>query len=236
MEYTFSLTINDESQSFSPTQGLDYGDLGLLLHDLKEATDPKDGSICTLYKISNHGYSSNFITESELRYRRFIDVHLNIHNRQVEDLQPKEAKYARRLRRLLISGRYLNPYDMDNQLITTIHGSQIDQTVDSYYSVTTVTGVISQMGAPRLNKGTHVYLDSLDYKIYTSGEQDIELRPHYRSSKLTLSIRQKRSLADNRVINASLMSYRVLSSLNIIESLRSLGADDLTYWQDVQPW
>jgi hypothetical protein len=230
MDYNFSFTINDVQASLSPSNGMDSGDLGALLRDLGIATNPKDGSKVTLKRISNSGYTSEFVTKSEIRYLRFVDLHKKIYERTPDDLMPNEAKYAKTLKRVLKDGMYMEPRDMDSNLIVKIEPSQIEKSVDSYFTTTNVYGIISLTGAPSLKKGTHIYLDGLDYKIRTSPQQDTELRNFYRKGKLSFLIRQKKSVYDNRVLSATLVSFKIPNQSSLIDNLSNLSKEDISSW------
>ncbi len=128
---------------------------------------------------------------------------------------------------------YLQPYDKDAQLITTIRPNEIKQTVKGYYSVTTIYGITTEMGSPSLAKGTHIFLDGQDYKIFTTKAQDAELRKHYRSGRLGLKVRQKRSLVDNKVINATLISFQSFSDLSLMDNISTLTNEDLSFLNGV---
>jgi hypothetical protein len=229
MKYPFSFTINDKEKKLSPKSGISLCALSKILCDMYEATDPGDGSTVTLSGINNHGYTPTFVTESEYRYDRFIDVHNRIHDRGIEDLTPKEAKYARTLKGVLKGGLYIEPHDKDEKIITTINASEIKQTVQGYFSSTTVYGIITEMGSQNLAMGTHIYLDGFDYKIFTSPEQDAMLRSYYRNGRLSLKVRQKRSLQNNKIINASLISFRPIGNFTLMEGISKLTDEDLKF-------
>lgn len=222
MKFQFSLTINDPSRSMNPENGVSICELGTLFCDMYAATDPGDKSKCILYGVSNHGYTPNFVTDSNLRYERFIDVHKNIRERGINDLTDKEAKYAKTLKRILKDGLFLEPHDKDDNLITTIYPSEIQETVKGYYTVSSIFGTISEMGSPSLEKGTHIYLHKTDYKIFTNKEQDVALRAFYRSGKLRLKVRLKKSLDTNRIINGTLIAFEPLTGLSLIDAVSTL--------------
>lgn len=226
MSIRFSLTINDPEHSMSPENGVPMCDLGALLCDMFAATDPGDKSKCIMYGVSNHGYTPELITDSNLRYERYVDIHQRIHERGIEDLNNLEAKYARTLKRILKNRLFLEPYDKDQKLITTIHPSEIKNTVNGYYNLTTVYGTISEMGSPSLDKSTHIYLHETNYKIFTTKEQDSALRPNYRIGRLRLKLRQKRSLDTDRVISATLIAFEPMTGLSLVESLATMPDDD----------
>lgn len=234
MEYKFSVTINDKKSSLSPRKGLDIEDLGSLIQELKKAIDPQDNSFCSLYKISNHGYSPNFITTSKKQYENFIALHQNIYEKPLEDLRTRELKYAQTLKSILHKGRFLESFGMRSKPIATIYPAEINKPVDSYNSITTVIGIISEMGAPDFKKKTHIFLDGQDYKIYTNEAQDSILRLFYRTQPIALKIRQKISIKSNRVISASLLDIPEKSKGRLIENIKSLSQDDLSFISKTQ--
>lgn len=233
MNYNYSLTFNDAQASLNPSNGIDSEDLGAVMRSLGIAINPKDGSKSTLKGISNHGYTSEFVTKSEAMYLQFIELHKKIYERTPSDLMPKEAIYARTLKRVLKAGMYMEPRDMESNLIVKIEPTQIEKSVETYFSVTTVYGIISLTGAENLKRGTHIYLDGLNYKIHTSIEQDIELRNFYRKQKMQFVIRQNKSIYGNRIISAELISFKQPPQHNLLEALSNIGQEDISSWRNI---
>jgi hypothetical protein len=231
--YKFALNINDEKQGLNPENGLAYGDLGLLINHLDKAINPKDGKKCTLYEISNHGYTPHFNTESKDLYTNFIEVHKNIYEKGINDLKKEEATYANTLKRVLSKDKYVEPLDNDSQPILRILGSEIERGVDTYNVVTNQSGVISEIGSPKLDDTRHIYLHDVDYKIFISNAQEDLLKQYYRNGVLDLKIKQRRSIKTGRVINALLISIKIKQNLTLSESLSTLTNEDLSLFGNI---
>ena len=229
MPYEFALNINNEALGLTPKNGLPFGDLGELIKQLDLAMDTKKNGKCILFDVQNHGYTPCFITESKITYEKFIDIHNNIYERAIVDLNKSEAAYASRIKKLLKNGTYLEALDTDHNTIRRIYPSEIEKSVDFYRVTKSISGVISQIGAQKLDKTSHIYVDGHDYKIFITAEQDEKLRQCYRNEDafLDLKIIQKRSIQSGRVLNAELISHKIKLNKTIQESLSELSSDDL---------
>jgi hypothetical protein len=213
---------------------VDITELGALIQKLKEAIDPSDGSLCSLYKVENTGYTPFFLTDSKRQYENFISVHQNISEKQFEDLRQREIKYAKTLKDILHGGRYLEACRMRSKPIATIYAGDINKPADSYNMITNVVGIVSEMGSPDFKRRTHVFLDGYDYKIYTTNEQDEILKQYYRKQLVTIKIKQKKSIKSDRVISANLISISPKTPGNFVENIKTLSTDDLSFLNKAQ--
>jgi hypothetical protein len=234
--YKFSVTIQDKKQTISPRKGVDIEDLGVLIQDLKKAIATEDGAYCTMYDISNHGYTPNFLTNSKKQYENFISLHENIYEKPFEDLRPKEVKYAKTLKSILYKGRYLETFDTKSKPIATIYASAINKPVATYNNITNVIGIVSEMGSPNFNKRTHIFVAGFDYKIYTNVEQDNYIKDFYRKHPVTLKIKQKRSIKTDKVISAVLINITPKTKGNLVENVSSLTSEDLSFLSSVNSY
>ena len=158
MTYEFALNINDETNGLTPTQGLAFGDLGLLAISLDKAISNKDGNKCTLYKIENHGYTPHFTTGSQGTYNNFIEVHKNIYEKGIKNLNKTEANYANTLKKVLPKGTFIEALDTNNKSISKIYPSDIENGVKTFNSITSISGIISEIGSQKLDDTSHIYL------------------------------------------------------------------------------
>ena len=231
MKRYFSLKIDNAQHSITPESGVSADVIAKLIRDLYGATEIEEESDMTLFAINNTGYTPKFVTNSDRRYDQFVKVHKNIVERGIEDLRWEEAKYAKTIKRLLKGGLFLEPYDENNKKITTVYPNQIKERVQGYFSTTTITGIVSQLGPKSLDKDPYIFLDRYDYKIFVSKEQAFQLREYIRENRLAFKIRQKRSIKHNKVVSAALLSFRPMSNHSLIENLASL--DDLDFLKDI---
>lgn len=229
MQYKFAVTIQDKKSAMTPKKGIDMEELGVLVMDMKKAIDAKDGSNITLYDISNHGYTPNFVTDSKQQYQNYVSVHQNIFEKPLEDLRPKEAKYAQTLKNVLHHGRHLESFGLRSKPIAKIYPGDIEKSVETYNSITNIDGIVSEMGAPDINLRTHVFLSGHDYKIYTNPQQDDTLKSYYRQLPLSLKVKQKVSIRSGRIISAILIDISPKTPGNFVENIQSLTNDDLSF-------
>lgn len=234
MTITFALNINDDNNSLSPEDGLPFGDLGLLASSLSEAINSKENEKCTLYKIENHGYTPHFITSSKITYQNFIEVHRSIYEKDVNSLTKEEVKYANTLKKVLKKGKYIEALDKDLNPVTKIYSNDIEKGVEAFNSITTITGIISEIGSQKLDDTSHIYLHGVGYKIYISPQQDAELSQYYKGAFLELKVNQRRSIKTGRIVSARLLKSKVKADLSFTESLKSLTAEDLSFLGDIE--
>jgi len=234
MEYQFALNINDDNNNLNPRQGLDYGELSDLVRNLKGAINVSGW--CSLFAIENHGYTPKFITNTLPIYEGFIEVHRNIGERGLLDLNRQEQVYAATLKKILNKGQFIEALDKDDIPISKIYSNEIEKGVETYQTITNQSGIITEIGAPKLDKTSHIYLDGITYKIYIEPQQDQDLREHYKRSTIDFKLKQRRSVKTNRVVSAQLITYKVKSIKTLSESLKELSQDDLSFLKDVNSY
>jgi hypothetical protein len=120
---------------------------------------------------------------------------------------------------------------LDNDLkpISRIYSNEIEKGVESFYSITSQSGVISEIGSLSLDETSHIYLHGVDYKIYINTDQDTFLRNHYKSTSLELKVKQRRSVKTGRIISAKLLAVRIKEDISFTDSLKRLSKDDLSF-------
>lgn len=232
--FKFALNINNEDQLLTPKNGLPFGELGVLINHLDKAINPKDGKPCVLYSIENHGYTPNFLTESELLYNKFIDVHKNIQERELTELNKEEATYASTLKKILSTDKYVEPIGNDDQPLFRLSGKEIERGVENYSIVTNQSGIISEIGSPKLDEVRHVYLHDVEYKIFITPQQEELLKKYYRDGVVDFKVKQKRSIKSGRIISATLISFKIKPDLTISESLSTLSQEDLSFVDKIE--
>lgn len=226
-DYEFSLNINNEGQTINRRSGFGISSLGNLLSGLSLATNPGDNSLCILDRIDNHGYTPHFFTQSYDRYRLFINVHRKLIALPISELSREEQRYAGTLKKVLTGGKFLQARDGNNTEIVRINPDLIGKgRLESYHIVTTVHGVIRQIGGRNLTRGTHIMLNGLPYKVMTTAQQDALLGSFYKGAKLRLRIRQKCSLEDGHVLYGVLLDFQVHSNHTLLEGVSQLGNID----------
>jgi hypothetical protein len=202
-------------------------EFGQLIVDLSNAIGQDDIAKCFLFEVKEGSQFFGFLTSSIINHNRFAELHQNIEERSLSDLSDKEAKYAKTLKRLLKGNLYCEALNNDGNKIVKIYSKDIQNEVEHYFSVKTVSGVISEMGSPNLDAQPHINLDGLSYKILTTEDQDLELRKYYRTGSLSLRIKQKISLAKDNVMSAVLLDFRPKSNLLFPDSLSNIDKDEL---------
>jgi hypothetical protein len=231
--YKFALNINDEKNSLKPDDGIDIGDLSELTGQLKAVLNSKEDGKCTLSSIENHGYTPNFATASELVYTKFIRVHKDIQEKAITDLNKAEANYANTLKRILSIDKYVEPIDNNRQPLFRLTSKDIEATAENYSVITSKTGVISEIGSPKLEDNRHIYIHNIDYKIFITAAQEEILKEHYRKDTIEVKLKQRRSIKSGRIINATLISVTIKPDILLSESLSDLSSDELSIFDGI---
>lgn len=233
MTYKFALNINDDKQQLTPEDGLDFGDLSELTGHLRTVLNSKKNGKCTLSSIENHGYTPNFTTKSEIVYTRFINVHKDIQEKSVNDLTKEEAIYANTLKKILSTDKYLEPIDNNRKPLFRLTAKDIDTTAENYSVITNSSGIVSEIGSPKLEDSRHIYLHNSDYKIYISAAQEQLLKEYYRKGFVELKLKQRRSIKSGRILNALLISLKVKPEITLQQSLSELTQEELSIFEDI---
>ncbi len=230
----FALNINDTKSNLTPEDGIDIGDLSELTGHLRKVLDSKKNGKCTLSAIENHGYTPNFSTNSEKVYTNFIQVHKDIQEKSITDLNKEEAQYASTLKKILSNDKYIEPIDKNRQPLFRLTSKDIDATAENYSVLTTNSGIVSEIGSPKLEDARHIYLHNSDYKIYITAAQEQLLKDCYRKGFVELKLKQRRSIKSGRILNAILISFKIKPDTTLAESLSQLSQEELNVFENIQ--
>lgn len=233
MPFNFALNINDEKQGLTPEDGLDFGDLSELTGHLRKLLSSKKNGKCTLSSIENHGYTPNFTTQSEMVYTNFIRVHRDIQEKSIQDLNKDEATYAISLKKILSTDKYVEPLDNNKLPLFRLTSKDIDATASNYSVITMLSGMVTEIGSPKLEDSRHIYLHNLDYKIYISAAQEQVLKEEYRKGFIEAKLKQRRSTNTGRVLHAILIAFKVKPDITLQESLSQLTQDELSIFENI---
>lgn len=225
--YKFSLKIDDDSHSLTKEDGIPFDKIGELLQSLYNAIDPKSNIKCTLGQIRGNCYALDFYTEEKKYENNFIVVHKNIEDISINELDKTQKEYAQTLRKVLGDKYYIKAYDSNNVEVASIKKIGTKVEYDSYYTLKTIYGIVSELGGTSLTSAKkHIRVDGIPYNIKISKDQDIELKPYYGTDKLRIKIKQKRSQGKGRIIEAELLSFITVSGNTLIENLKEIGYID----------
>lgn len=229
----FSIKIDDDVHSLNKENGISVDKIGDLLKTLYNAIDNGTGHKVTLGQIRGNCYALDFYTKDNGLYENFLTVHKNIEQLDIDALTYEQKKYAVSLKSILGGKFYLTVYDKDDKEVAAINEIGKKQITSFYYSTDTVYGVLSELGSSTLTSAKkHIYIDGINYKIFISKDQDLELKPFYGTHKLRVELRQKRSSADGHIINSELLSFTSVSKGNLIDNLKNSEFIDLEILKD----
>jgi len=229
----FSIKIDDEAHSLNKEDGISFDKIGDLLKTLYIAIDNGTDHKVTLGNIRGNCYALDFYTKDNGLYENFLTVHKNLEQLDVDALPYEQKRYAASLKAVLGGKYYLSAYDKDDNKIAAISEFGKKQFASFYYSTDTIYGILSELGSSTLTSAKkHIYIDGIDYKIFISKDQDLELKPFYGTHKLRVELRQKRSSADGHIVNSELLSFTSVSKGNLIDNLNDSEPIDLQILKD----
>ena len=224
--FKFSLKFDNDTHSLTSTDGISMDKIGELLANLFDVISPKDGSKCTLGAIRGNCYALDFFTEDESFHTNFIIAHRNIEQHLEIDLKDKERRYAKTLNFILGDNLSLQAFDNSGLEIVKIKSLDIQKEIKHYYVSKSISGIIAELGGRDLTAKPHVFINGQGYKIYITSEQDLKLKPYYKTDILNIRLRQKISSKDGHVLSATLLDFRSKKQ-SLIENLDSIDVEDL---------
>lgn len=227
-KYKFSIEIDDEEHPLSDKDGISFDRFSELLKDLFQAINPGHNTKCTLGKIRKGSYAADFYSTDREYAENFEVVHKNISAHPVDDLPIHCQPYARTLKKILGGKLFLRAVNSEGKIIARVDKEVIDTaTINHYYSISTVYGVLSLIGSASVDSATKVImLDGVSYRIAISKEQDLRLKNYYGTHKLMVKVRQKRSSLDGHIMNAEMISFLEVGQSDLVDSLKEEGYID----------
>lgn len=231
--YNFSIKFDDKLHSLNSENGISMNLVGDLLKDLYSAIDLDNNVKCTLSNIRGNCYALDFSTEHKDHLDRFVVVHKNIQDVPINDLELEQKKYAKTLGKVMDGKFYVNAYDNEKNKIASINEIIRKKEISYYYSQKTIYGYISELGSKNLDsEKKHVIIDGFPYRIYISSDLDLQLKPFYKTEKLSMKIKIKRSFEKGSIVNAEMISFKEVGKSSLIENLKSEGFIPLNILKD----
>ena len=122
----------------------------------------------------------------------------------------------------------------ESNIQATIQQEYKEENVEIYFSITSVYGIIIQIGADTLEGKSKIKVDGLDYFIYITKEQDNEISKYYRNPEkmIRFKIKQKKILTSGEIISAELINFSVPKNGNFIDALSALPPDTFSSFSE----
>ena len=134
---------------------------------------------------------------------------------------------------MLSADKYVEPIDNEKKPLFRLTAKDIDATAENYSLITTQSGIVSEIGSPKLEDSRHIYLHNFDYKIYITAAQEILLKEHYRKGFIEIKLKQRRSTRSGRILNAVLIAFKVKPEITLRESLSELSKEELIIFENI---
>ncbi|WP_298531108.1 hypothetical protein [uncultured Algibacter sp.] len=222
--YNFSIKIDDKEHSLNAENGISMNLIAELLKDLYKAIDLKDGVKCTLSSIRGNCYALDFSSDHKTHLERFKVVHRNIEGASIQDLNFEQRNYAKTLKKVMDGKFYVNAYDENKNKIASINEIKTGKSIKYYYTQKTIYGYLSELGGKTLNsKSKHIIIDGYSYQIKISKDLDLKLKDFYRTQKLAVKIRIKRTFEKGSVLEAEMIDFKKVGKLTLSENLKNEG-------------
>jgi len=106
--------------------------------------------------------------------------------------------------------------------------------INTYFSITNIHGVITQIGADTLEGEPKIKIDGLDYFIHITEEQNSTIKKYYRNhdKMINFKVKQKKSLTSKEIISAELISFSVAEKGNFIDGLSELSPNTFSSFSE----
>jgi hypothetical protein len=212
MDYIFVIRFDDDGHSLSATNGLPIDSLGELLVSLGKAVGLKKEDRLTLSEIRGNCYALSLTTDNESLYRNMDIIHKRISDNEYSGLSADQRKYATKLHAIMGKRYRVNTYSPNEDFNYKITGIQPVGTVDSYYEIDEVYGVIAAIGGASMDSSPSIKLSKEGYEISVSGEQEKKLIGHYKKERLLLTVRKKMNAETNKIESVELLDFEVAKS------------------------
>jgi hypothetical protein len=229
----FSLKFDDDNHTLSSEDGLPFDKLAILLKDLFDVIDSKTGIKCTLGQIRGNCYALDFYTDDEALHSNFIVVHKNLEQHTEIDLRNKEQKYGRTLKSILGDKLYLKAYDKEGKEIAKLKQLTFQQEVEHYFTTQTVYGIFCEHGGKDLSAKPHILISGQEYKVHIKEDQDLSLKPYYKTHEIKFRLRQKKSSKDGHIISAELLSFEPKSDKSLLENIKEIDVNKLNVLKNI---
>jgi hypothetical protein len=235
MTYKFTLRFDNKKHSLTKDFGIPILDLGELLTSLYPIVKTRDDENITLTEIRGNCYAIDFLTEEEETKTRFLKVHKNIKDSDIESLRPQEQIYAYKLEKYIIKkGLYVESLDpTSKERAIRIDTLQSPKKIESFQSTKSIYGIISEIGGANIEDVPHIIVSGEPYKITISPEQEDSLKHNYKNRKLMLKIQVKRLLKDGKISTAKLISFKDLGERRLDEAIKELSKSDVSFFTDI---
>jgi hypothetical protein len=212
MDYTFVIRFDNDSHSLSATNGLPIDSLGELLSSLGKAVGLKREDKLTLSEIRGNCYAFGLTTDNEPLFRSMEIIHRKISDNECSGFNADQRKYVTKLRTVM-GGKYrVNVYSPNENFNHKINDIQLVDTVDSYYEIDDVYGIIAAIGSASVDSAPSIKLSKEGYEISVSNDQEKKLVKHYKKERLLLTVRKKINIETNRIESAELLDFEVIKS------------------------
>ncbi|MDR1880137.1 MAG: hypothetical protein LBQ78_04325 [Tannerellaceae bacterium] len=212
MDYTFIIRFNDDNHSLSSTNGIPIDSLGELLASLGKAIGLKKGDNLTLSEIRGNCYALGLTTNSEPIHSSLKVIHKQISENDYSGLNSDQKKYAAKLKAVMGNKYRVNTYDNNKEFDYKINQIQLSDTVESYFEVDDIYGIVASIGSSNLHSKSSIKLSEEGYEIQITSEQEDELIKCFKKNKLLLRIKKKINTETGKIESAVLIDFGVVKN------------------------
>jgi hypothetical protein len=213
MDYTVTIRFDDDAHSLSASNGLSIEALGELLVSLSKAVGLKKEDRVTLSRIKGNCYALDFTTANELHYRSIETIHKKISENDFCGFNSDQKRYASKLVSIVRERGYrINVYNPDKGFDYKIMDVSFKNSVESYYEIDDVYGIIASIGSSSLHAQPAIKLSKEGYDIRITNAQESKLIKHFKKDRLLLTIKKKINAETNKIESVSLIDFEVTGS------------------------
>ena len=202
-------------------------ELSEFLHKLSDAIPHERGSKIVLSEIRGNCYALNLVTASLTQHKSLQVIHESISKNDFRGLTEPQMKYARRLDAVMkLHNCSVDAYDRNKEWKIKVVEINIPKTPLFYYEIDTVYGIVTAIGGKSLESKSIIHINQGDYPITVTEKQERELLQHFKGSKLEFTVKKKVNLNDDKIVEAVLEDFEVMSSQTFFAALRQMKADN----------
>lgn len=231
-ESNFILRFDSREKKLNLTNGLGIHELSELLAALYDAigVEGKDKIFLTEVKEESQGfalYCADPVVHESLRV-----VHNKINQNNFANIEDRELKYLRVLKKITDKGIYLEARDNRDFFVRISEVSAFDKK-KNIVEYLEVVGTISELGGDKILGRRHVKLDEFEYNIEIDLEQDDQLKYFYKQAKVTCYVRIVKNFDDEKVKGVSLVSFEPKNTMTLKEAISRFLSEKGDVFNDI---
>lgn len=216
-QYHFTLRFDDDEHSLTRFNGVHAGRVGELLVALTEAVHLRKNENFVLSEVRGNCYALELTSDSLTTHENLKVIHRKISENDYRGFTGEQKKYAATLKSILGDHLNLKAYDNDNGYEVRVREISLPKNPDHYFETGSAYGFLTGIGGSTLDGKSFIHLNEETFNIEITARQEEQLLPHFKKTRLRLSIRKKLNFETDKVISAILTDFETLDGPSFFE-------------------